>query len=184
MRKLLGRWRQGLMAVEEEEPDRKPRGKQNQDHCSDFDADENPLAGIKNAAGRDGGNQRRGSRRRRRSSSVDMKPSYHPEGVVFSERKELRKNNEKGGNTIISQLWHMNGRWPQGTIPVRRTHKKDLLRASSIQNYGKKHTKATAMESALSPVQPYMGGDIKKSNSNMKTEFYEFQIQETRRQEG
>ncbi|KAG8379656.1 hypothetical protein BUALT_Bualt07G0111800 [Buddleja alternifolia] len=179
MRKLLGRWRQGLMAVEEEEPDRKPRGKQNQDHCSDFDADENPLAGIKNAAGRDGGNQRRGSRRRRRSSSVDMKPSYHPEGVVFSERKELRKNNEKGGKTIISQLWHMNGRWPQGTIPVRRTHKKDLLRASSIQNYGKNTHKSTGDGVGTISSSTLHGGDIKKSNSKMKTEFYEFLIQET-----
>ena len=37
----------------------------------------------------------------------------------------------------ITQLWHLNGRCPEETIPIRRTKEEDLLRASSVANYGR-----------------------------------------------
>ncbi|KAK7837941.1 hypothetical protein CFP56_020555 [Quercus suber] len=36
------------------------------------------------------------------------------------------------------QPWHLNGRCPEGTIPIRRTKKEDLLRVGSAANYGRK----------------------------------------------
>lgn len=38
----------------------------------------------------------------------------------------------------MSQLWHMNGKCSEGSIPIRRTKKEDVLRASSVKRYGKK----------------------------------------------
>lgn len=64
-----------------------------------------------------------------------MRPSYHPEGL-FDESKMSTESSEKA--RPMSQLWHMNGRCPQDTIPVRRTKKDDILRASSVKRYGKK----------------------------------------------
>ena len=64
-----------------------------------------------------------------------MRPSYHPEGL-FDESKMSTESSEKA--KPMSQLWHMNGRCPADTIPVRRTKKDDILRASSVKRYGKK----------------------------------------------
>ncbi|XP_065630770.1 protein neprosin isoform X2 [Quercus suber] len=36
------------------------------------------------------------------------------------------------------QPWHLNGRCPEGTIPIRRTKEEDLLRAGSVANFGRK----------------------------------------------
>lgn len=32
----------------------------------------------------------------------------------------------------------MNGKCPEGSIPIRRTKKEDILRSSSVKRYGKK----------------------------------------------
>jgi len=63
---------------------------------------------------------------------MQMKPNFHPEGHPFGDNKV--SSNSKP----ITQLWHENGRCPEGTIPVRRTSKNDILRSSSIQQFGKK----------------------------------------------
>ncbi|KZV40667.1 hypothetical protein F511_12134 [Dorcoceras hygrometricum] len=62
---------------------------------------------------------------------LQMRPAYSPEGV-FSETKTAGRSEE------IIQMWHMNGRCPQGTIPIRRNREEDVLRASSVKRYGKK----------------------------------------------
>lgn len=63
------------------------------------------------------------------------RPGYHPEGL-YDENKVSAENKE----TVkpITQLWHMNGQCPEETIPIRRTKKDDVLRASSVKRYGKK----------------------------------------------
>ncbi|KAK9941447.1 hypothetical protein M0R45_018045 [Rubus argutus] len=61
---------------------------------------------------------------------IQMRPSYHPEGL-FQE-------NKVAGEKPNTQLWHVNGRCPEDTIPVRRTKKDDILRASSVKSYGRK----------------------------------------------
>lgn len=75
-----------------------------------------------------------------------MRPSYHPEGL-FSENKI--KNG--AGKKPITQTWHKNGRCPVGTIPIRRTKKADLLRASSVKKYGMKKHKSIARPSSAKP---------------------------------
>lgn len=60
-----------------------------------------------------------------------MRPNYSPEGI-FSETKKV------GSSEDIIQMWHMNGRCSEGTIPIRRNREEDVLRASSVKRYGKK----------------------------------------------
>ncbi|XAR63369.1 hypothetical protein NMG60_11023281 [Bertholletia excelsa] len=74
-----------------------------------------------------------------KNHSIQMRPNYHPEGQ-FGERK-MSNGGSSGG---ITQLWHLNGKCPEGTIPIRRTKKEDLLRASSLKRYGKKKRRAFA----------------------------------------
>ncbi|PON64154.1 hypothetical protein PanWU01x14_126760 [Parasponia andersonii] len=66
---------------------------------------------------------------------IQTRPSYHPEGL-FDESKVSEKPKER--SNPITQLWHVNGRCPEDTIPVRRTKKDDVLRASSVKRYGRK----------------------------------------------
>ncbi|KAF4351481.1 hypothetical protein F8388_024813 [Cannabis sativa] len=66
---------------------------------------------------------------------IQTRPSYHPEGL-FQDNKVSEKAKEK--TNPMTQLWHVNGKCPEDTIPVRRTRKDDVLRASSVKRYGKK----------------------------------------------
>lgn len=66
-----------------------------------------------------------------------MRPNYHPEGLI-DEKKVSNPQSNEGKSKPITQLWHLNGKCPEGTIPIRRTKKEDLLRTSSVQSYGKK----------------------------------------------
>lgn len=70
-----------------------------------------------------------------------MRPNYHPQGMNFESMKVSSESKE-----TISQLWHLNGNCAKGTIPVRRTKKEDILRASSIKNYGKKSSVSTVAQ--------------------------------------
>ncbi|WCJ28804.1 hypothetical protein M5689_010476 [Euphorbia peplus] len=67
---------------------------------------------------------------------IQMRPSYHPEGL-FDESKVAAPESKEKTNPI-HQLWHTNGMCPEGTIPIRRTKKDDVLRASSAKRYGRK----------------------------------------------
>ncbi|KAL8529030.1 hypothetical protein ACS0TY_006482 [Phlomoides rotata] len=66
---------------------------------------------------------------------IQARPDYNPDGL-FVEKKMSREPNERTNS--ITQLWHMNGKCPADTIPIRRTKKDDVLRASSVKRYGKK----------------------------------------------
>nr|POF03704.1 hypothetical protein CFP56_06624 [Quercus suber] len=61
-----------------------------------------------------------------------MRPGSHPKGFSFKGSNVSSNSKPK-----IAQPWHLNGRCPQGTIPIRRTTEEDLLRASSVANYGR-----------------------------------------------
>ncbi|XP_026664457.2 uncharacterized protein LOC103717664 isoform X1 [Phoenix dactylifera] len=65
--------------------------------------------------------------------NFQMRPSFNPFSLYDANKVVLEKK-----TSSISQLWHQNGRCPKDTIPIRRTRKDDLLRASSIERYGKK----------------------------------------------
>ena len=62
-----------------------------------------------------------------------MRPGSYPEGFLFKESNNISANSKPK----ITQNWHLNGRCPEGTIPIRRTKEEDLLRASSVANYGR-----------------------------------------------
>ncbi|THU61247.1 hypothetical protein C4D60_Mb07t21290 [Musa balbisiana] len=67
-----------------------------------------------------------------------MRPAFYPERTA--NKVESHKNSPS-----ITQLWHRNGRCPENTIPVRRTKRDDLLRASSVKRYGRKKHKSIPM---------------------------------------
>ncbi|XP_038973222.1 uncharacterized protein LOC103723771, partial [Phoenix dactylifera] len=67
-----------------------------------------------------------------------MRPSFHLLGL--DDENEVASKME---TSSIRQLWHQNGRCPKDTIPIRRTKKDDVMRASSVERYGKKRVWAT-----------------------------------------
>jgi len=78
-----------------------------------------------------------------------MWPSLNPESV-FSESKVSSKTKNQQSNAI-HQLWHVNGKCPKNTIPIRRTRRQDLYRASSVENYGMKNQKSIPKPKSSEP---------------------------------
>ncbi|XP_020694144.1 uncharacterized protein LOC110108005 [Dendrobium catenatum] len=71
-----------------------------------------------------------------KNHTIQMRPAFHPESL-YDESKLVSHSGAKKQNTV-AQLWHQNGRCPEGTIPIRRTKGEDVLRASSVKRYGRK----------------------------------------------
>nr|POF20256.1 hypothetical protein CFP56_48221 [Quercus suber] len=69
-----------------------------------------------------------------KNHTIQMRPSSYPEGFSFDEINDISANSEPK----FTQPWHLNGRCPEGTIPIRRTKEEDLLRAGSVANFGRK----------------------------------------------
>lgn len=63
-----------------------------------------------------------------------MRPSSYPKGWN-NERLNAKKEN------ILTQLWTINGKCPINSIPIRRTRREDILRAKSIERFGRKDSK-------------------------------------------
>lgn len=59
-----------------------------------------------------------------------MSPTFHPKGG-----KRMAESKP------IAQMWHHSGNCPEGTVPIRRTTKEDILRADSLKQFGKKENK-------------------------------------------
>ncbi|XP_074581284.1 protein neprosin-like [Curcuma longa] len=72
-----------------------------------------------------------------KNHTIQMRPNFHPEGL-FDDSKAT---SSKKASSMV-QLWHQNGRCPEDTIPIRRTTRDDVLRASSIKRYGRKKHKS------------------------------------------
>ncbi|XP_028803266.1 uncharacterized protein LOC114758391 [Neltuma alba] len=94
-----------------------------------------------------------------RDHKIQMRPSFHPEGMMFEEN-EASSSRQKP----ISQLWHQSGSCPEGTIPIRRITEEDILRAESIRRFGKKNHKSipdfTSFKTgAQHQVNPQLYGD-------------------------
>ncbi|KAL0921669.1 hypothetical protein M5K25_008766 [Dendrobium thyrsiflorum] len=71
-----------------------------------------------------------------KNHTIQLRPGFHPEGLYDESKKASDAGNNR--TNIIAQLWHQNGRCPEGTIPIRRTRRDDVLRASSVKRYGRK----------------------------------------------
>ncbi|XP_028798387.1 uncharacterized protein LOC114753845 [Neltuma alba] len=67
--------------------------------------------------------------------SIKMRPSFHP------EKSMLEKSEVSAKLQPVAQLWKQSGSCPEETIPIRRIGKEDILRAKSIQQFGKKNLK-------------------------------------------
>ncbi|CAN6979014.1 unnamed protein product [Brassica oleracea var. botrytis] len=81
--------------------------------------------------------------------TVQMTPSFNPESV-FSESK-VSSNTKNQQSSAISQLWHVNGKCPENTVPIRRTTKQDLYRASSVEKFGMKNQKSIPKRKSYEP---------------------------------
>lgn len=78
-----------------------------------------------------------------------MNPSTTPE-LLFEENKVSKKPKVERISPV-TQLWHQNGVCSEGTIPVRRTKKEDVLRASSVKRYGKKKHRTVPLPRSADP---------------------------------
>ncbi|XP_004488588.1 protein neprosin-like [Cicer arietinum] len=83
-----------------------------------------------------------------KNHKIQVRPNFHPEGKTFGESKIKASSNSKP----ITQLWHKNGRCSEGTIPIRRTKKDDILRASSVQKFGKKNQRSIPQPKPAKPL--------------------------------
>ncbi|KAJ6777878.1 PROTEIN putative (DUF239)-RELATED-RELATED [Salix koriyanagi] len=63
-----------------------------------------------------------------KNHTIQTRPNFHPDGTKFEESKRVSGQKARSSKPI-TQLWHLKGRCPEGTIPIRRTKKDDILRA-------------------------------------------------------
>ncbi|XP_028798459.1 uncharacterized protein LOC114753925 [Neltuma alba] len=99
-----------------------------------------------------------------RNHKIQMRPNWHPEGRMIAEEESKVTSNSKG----MSQSWQNSGSCPKGTIPVRRTKEDDILRANSIQQFGKKKQKSIPQPTSAQP-QPEL---ITKSSGHQHAIVY------------
>ncbi|ONI33303.1 hypothetical protein PRUPE_1G415700 [Prunus persica] len=80
-----------------------------------------------------------------RNHTIQMAPTYDAtkETKTMGKMDRWKKRNEEQSPTTVKQTWHKSGSCPQGTIPVRRIRKKELLRASSVKDHGRKKHSST-----------------------------------------
>ncbi|EXB66901.1 hypothetical protein L484_019539 [Morus notabilis] len=67
-----------------------------------------------------------------RNHTIQMKPSFSIASETPSTKDETKSEQ------VVYQIWQRSGSCPQGTIPIRRIRSEDLLRADSLERYGKK----------------------------------------------
>nr|XP_010923377.2 uncharacterized protein LOC105046489 [Elaeis guineensis] len=78
--------------------------------------------------------------------TIQMRPSFYPLGL-YDENKVASKMEPSS----VSQLWHQNGRCPEDTIPIRRTRKDDMVRATSAERYGNKRHRTIPNPTSAQP---------------------------------
>ncbi|CAN8255095.1 unnamed protein product [Cochlearia groenlandica] len=57
----------------------------------------------------------------------------------FPKRWNNESSKPRENSRMATQLWRTNGRCPKNSIPIRRTTREDILRAKSLESYGKKY---------------------------------------------
>lgn len=86
---------------------------------------------------------------------IQTRPNYHPEGL-YDENKVSTAG--EGRRNKVTQLWHLSGKCPENTIPIRRTKKDDVLRASSVRKYGRKKRRTIPQPKSADPDLVNQGG--------------------------
>ncbi|GMH06959.1 hypothetical protein Nepgr_008799 [Nepenthes gracilis] len=68
-----------------------------------------------------------------KNHTIQMRPSFIPAAETF--------NNKNYSKNIVMplQIWQKSGSCPKGTIPIRKIRKQDLLRAASLESFGRKN---------------------------------------------
>ena len=94
--------------------------------------------------------------------AFQMRPAYHPEGL-YDESKVASQQQTQ----TITQMWHQNGKCPKDTIPIRRTKKEDVLRASSVRRYGKKRHRSTPNPMSVDPDMLNESGHQVQNNTSI-----------------
>lgn len=78
-----------------------------------------------------------------------LRPNFHPEGLFGDNKVPSSSTKEK--SKPIYQIWHLNGRCPENTVPIRRTKRDDILRASSVKRYGRKKHQSIPQPRSVEP---------------------------------
>ncbi|XP_023640515.1 uncharacterized protein LOC17888527 [Capsella rubella] len=65
-----------------------------------------------------------------KNHTIQMQPSYVPQG---SKNGSTNTQNQ----SMLTQLWTINGKCPKNSIPIRRTRREDILRRRSVEKYRK-----------------------------------------------
>ncbi|KAK0572042.1 hypothetical protein LWI29_025269 [Acer saccharum] len=66
-----------------------------------------------------------------RNHKIQMRPSFD----LLTEKLDRRNESSQ---PVIQQTWQKSGSCPEGTVPIRRIRKQDLLRAASLEQFGTK----------------------------------------------
>ncbi|KAG6389196.1 hypothetical protein SASPL_150655 [Salvia splendens] len=76
-----------------------------------------------------------------KNHKIQKIPPEMPKGLKMAETG-VRGDN---GNRSVWQMWHQKGqRCPKGTVPIRRSTARDVLRAKSVYHFGKKSSRYAA----------------------------------------
>ena len=68
-------------------------------------------------------------------------PPERPKGQYYNESRE------RGEESV--QLWTESGETcPEGTVPIRRTRERDMLRANSVRRFGRKSRRHVRRDSS------------------------------------
>ncbi|KAJ4836972.1 hypothetical protein Tsubulata_025282 [Turnera subulata] len=105
-----------------------------------------------------------------RNHTIQLRPSYDPtmeeaptETKTMKKKNEGKSRNDGSYGRHLSQLWQKNGSCPQGTVPVRRIREKELLRRSSLEDYGRKHPAFSSAVTKLNKETP----NLREQNRSM-----------------
>ncbi|WVY92291.1 hypothetical protein V8G54_037805 [Vigna mungo] len=78
--------------------------------------------------------------RRHSLKTIKMAPTHNSakEELTGGSRTSRNGKNSNESLSVTSQVWQKSGKCGKGTIPVRRIRKRELLKAHSIEEYGRK----------------------------------------------
>ncbi|CAM0878670.1 unnamed protein product [Alopecurus aequalis] len=68
-----------------------------------------------------------------KNHKIQMRPSIHPRGLYDDSNIAPHP---------MTQTWHQNGKCPENTVPIRRTKEEDVMRAISVERYGRKRPRS------------------------------------------
>ncbi|KAL1210809.1 Protein neprosin [Cardamine amara subsp. amara] len=90
-----------------------------------------------------------------KNHTVQMRPSFIPEGGSTYTKKK----------TKATQVWQKNGECPEKTVPIRRITREEILRAKSIESFGKKNHQSIP-DSNTNPGQNHEYAIMNLNNGN------------------